>query len=223
LSTQDTNDPVNARLDSYRWVLLYKYYLIAAVVLAGLGLGRLLLSMPAWFGYLEGVPADELMFSQFAFIVIPFVLGLVQIGLFIFAIKSPRRISEAWVRTLHLSINGVAMIAVILGNAFQMIGYGSAPHLAILPILNRVAGVVVFPLNALIPWRFLYEISPNLGQLIGWATSLIIISLAAVWWIRWRNLRYSEEVEEARKLIDSFEAGTVNHLLDESPTSDKHK
>jgi hypothetical protein len=193
LGSEDTSEPSDARSNRHGWLLLYKYYLTAAVVLAGIGVVRVFKSRSefitdsGFFTDTGQVTVVDSIFFISVIIIYPLVLGLVQIGLFIFAVKSLRQITEGWVRTFHLSINGVAVIAVILGNTFQIVGLGSIPFLA---ILNNVAGVVVFPLHALIPWTFLHGISPNVGQLVFWATSLVIIWLAAVWWIRWRDLRY---------------------------------
>jgi len=224
LTTRDTTEPSSARSNSYDWLRLYRYYLIAVVLLAGIGLGTLLLSIPAALGYMQQVSDDESAFILSTLVILPFVSWLVQIGLFVFAIRSLKRIDERWVRTLHLSINSVAVVFSI---SFYVSLFWPFPFAN---IVFQILHVAAIPIGVLVPWNALNSIFPaSPGGLnpvvlvIMFLIYTITLLLAAVWWVHWSRLGYSSEAKDATRPIDAPElhaASPVPSPLNEKGTDD---
>ncbi len=159
MDTHSTNDSVDYEIANERWLTIYRYFLVAAVAFSVIGFTKIILF------YYGGESGGQLVSQS--------VLGIAEIGLFVFALWSLNRVGEKWVRTLHLCINGVA--AIILVN-------GLAP---ILPynILIRVGYIAVFPIDALVPWQLVFELSFH--SLVQIATSIASLTFAAYFFFRW--------------------------------------
>lgn len=160
MDSHNTNDAVDYGLANERWLTIYKYYLMAAVALSVFGFAKFIVlnSGRVSGGQLVGA----------------LVYGIAQIGLFVFALRSLKRVGEKWVRTLQLSINGVAVIMLINGLT-QILPYN---------IFMRVGDIAVFPISALIPWQLVYG-QPLLYSLFRMATSIASLTFAAYFFFRW--------------------------------------
>jgi len=225
LDSDATNDSSEHNLVSNHWLVGYKYYLFAAVTLSTIALGRTLMQLPGQLSSIRNLP-PEIASERNILMFVSLGVGVAKIGLFVFAIYSLKRLSETWVRKLHLSINGAAVIVVILGSVLTIIGPGSMSWY--LSIANRVASVVVFPLWALIPWNFLYQISRTVGQLFSWSMSLTVLAFAAVWWSRWlvsdlanshQHAVHQTEAADTNSEVRAIEFGSDNNVSEPSQKS----
>jgi len=156
---------------------MYRYYLIAVVALSLISLGKFALSVPDLLEYVR--QGDLPGFVQFRFFILRPVTDLAQIGLFLFAISSLKRIREPWVRTLHLSINGVAVIVSLLSYS-RFIW-----NLEYWGLLLNVGHVATIQLHALVPWSLLNTLPGGMRTGISLAVNTGALVLAAVWSYCW--------------------------------------
>jgi hypothetical protein len=132
---------------------------MAAVAFSAIGLAKFLVNI-----------SDQLSGSA---LVGASVWGVAQTGLFVFALWSLRRVGEKWVRTLQLSINGVAVIISIVR---LLDPYSNNVFL-------QVGGAFVFPIGAIVPWQLVYE--TQFYSLIYRATFVASLIFAAYFFFRW--------------------------------------
>lgn len=199
----DTDDAIVSSQHSpsaYRWLAAYRYFMYAAVALGSISI---VLGILSWRASDEFFRTDSFLF--FRFFVLPIGLYVAGIGLFIFAIYSLKRLSEPWVRNLHLWIHGAAVILVLPSLVISAVNtFG--PSLFILGEPSSVAQlasflgqVVVIPLAAIVPWDYLYQTFPPVEQgstlvqnpvftLVQMAVFLATLSLAATWYVLWTNV-----------------------------------
>jgi hypothetical protein len=181
LNSYETSEPSNNWPASYPWLVTYKYYLIAIVALSVIGLGMSISSYYDLLARADLSSIDQYKYSYYR----QFAINIARIGLFIFAINSLKGIGEMWVRTLHLSINGVAAVTGVL---------------AYLPILRlwappdmflSVGYVAVIPIGVLVPWSFLISIFPSglvsvAMMILNLAINTVALGLAVFWLNCWR-------------------------------------
>ena len=186
LNLDTTNDPSYERPAGDRWLVIYRYYLIAAVALSVIGLAKLIFNS----------------FDNF----MPLIFNIAQIGLFVFAINSLNRIGEKWVRTLHLSINGVAVVMGMFYYLENVFGYSQVWSLWYTSIVLQIGGVAVFPIGQLVPWRFLWlhfaeqwrgSGQPPVILMIRMAITTFAFAPAVFWSIRWTKERNASTTNEA--------------------------
>ncbi len=162
MDSQSANDVVDNGPANERWLTIYKYYLMAAVAFSVIGAAKHIVNISDQFSGSTLVGAS--------------VGAFAQTGLFVFALWSIRRVGENWVRTLQLSINGVAVIIVII--KFLQPGLYN--------IFILVGSFFVFPIADVIPWQLVSELS--LGFLVYSATSIASLVFAAYFFFRWLKL-----------------------------------
>ena len=164
MESLNTNDAVDHGPATERWLTVYKNYLVAAVALSVFGLARFIVSNS------DQITSEELAKAL--------VWGGAQIGLFAGALWSTGRVGEKWVRTLHLTINGVAATVLITG--FLPFFFNDT---YILNIVMRFGNIFVFPVGALVPWQLVGELP--LAYLVVTATSFASLTLSAYFFFRW--------------------------------------
>ena len=167
-------DALNHGSVNQRWLTVYKYCLMAAVAFAVVGFAKFIMF---YAGQRSG--------GQLAGWTL---YGIAQIGLFVFALWSLNRVGEKWVRTLHLSINGVAVLIVIIG-FIQPYSYN---------ILIQVGSIVVLPIGALVPWQLLFEL--QLDAYFRSAMSIASLMFAAYFFFQWVRLAVPKAEQQSDSL-----------------------
>ncbi len=119
--------------------------------------------------------------------------ALLKFAFFVFAAKSLKRIGTAWVRNLHIALNGVLSIAVIAAVALNY--------------------TTVFPVILLVPWSlanpFVY-----LGDFLDTVMTLLSIAVPLAWtgyWLRSKRVKNTYVASEA----------TDDEILDAARSSKK--
>jgi hypothetical protein len=161
-------------LANERWLTVYKYYLMAAVALSVIGIAKYLV-----------INFDQASGRQ---LVVASVWGVAQTGLFVFALWSMSRVGERWVRTLQLSINGIAAIMLIIR---LLDPYGMAVANSLYYLFIRVGNVFVFPLESLVFWAFL-----NWSHGLARVTFIAQLIVAAYFLFRWLKLAPPHAAEQ---------------------------
>lgn len=166
MDSQKTDVTGDHGLAKERWLTIYKYYLMAAIAFSVIGFARFLVF------YFDQISGGQLVYVS--------VWGIAQTGLFVFALWSLSRVGEKWVRTLQLSINGVAVIMLIIRmlDPYHMAVAKGSDYL----FFRQVGSVFVFPLESLVPWHLLPQ------PLFRWATPIALLTFAAYFFFRWLKL-----------------------------------
>ena len=169
-----------------RWLVVYRDYLFIAVFLSLFVFAQ---RLPYHLSLLH---YDEVAGRA----ILALVSGVFAIGLFAFAIYSLNRLSEAWVRIFHLSINAAAVIVIFLSLVLRFVlDINQMEH--VLGYALTIGRAAVVPLGALIPWSYLYQVFPySVGlahpiNLLNFATSLLTLAIAAYWSFNWATHRDS--------------------------------
>lgn len=183
MDSDNTNETVDDGVAKERWLTVYKYYLVAAVALSVIGLARHITLSGASF------------------------LDIAPIGLFVFALWSMRRVGERWVRTLQLSINGFAVIMLIIRllDPFYMAAGRGIDYI----FFRLVGSVFVFPLESVVPWHLLPE------PLFRWATPIVLLTIAAYFFFRWFKLAPPRAAERQTAPLPKLriQAGVLTVIL----------
>ena len=129
------------------------------------------------------------------------VWAIAQIGLFVLALRSLGRVGEKWVRTLHLWINGTAVVTVII-SWLSVFSFN---------IFLQVAGIVVLPIETLVPWQLIND--SRLFLLIRSAIYLFDLVFAAYFFFRWLR---------SAPVMAADSQGTLPHTA-EQPSDDWRK
>ena len=183
MDSHNTNDAVDYGLANERWLTIYKYYLMVAVALSLIALAKFIVIISDQFSGSTLVGAS--------------VWGVAQTGLFAFALWSIRRVGEKWVRTLQLSINGVAVIMVII-RFLQPYSYN---------IYIQIGSIFIFPIAGVIPWQLVNEL--QLDLLFRWAISIALLMFTAYFFFRWLKLARPTPV------IATDSQGTPPHVAEQ--------
>lgn len=183
-----------------RWLVVYRDYLFIAVFLSlfafALRLPSNLYMLHYYAQVAAGFPLVGDDYAGRALLILRLVSGVFAIGLFAFATYSLNRLSEAWVRVFHLSINAAAVIVIFLSLVLRFV-----------PAINQMEQVLRYPLTighaavvqlrALIPWSYLYQVFPDPEglahpiNLLSFAVSLLTLAIAAYWSFNWATHRDS--------------------------------
>ena len=220
MSTQEINVPSIGRPSSDQWLINYKQFLIAAVGLSIIGFAVTIYSR---FEYLTVFRGDYS--SMLTIVALPLFANIVQIGLFVFAIRSLNKIGEKWVRTLHLSINAIAVVMCLVSLVIILSGFDQIWRWIFANIILQLGNVTVLPIGDIVPWQYLWSNFPNSGDethpvmvMVRFVVSAIPLALAAYWWDRWNrstdlssaNIPHSEG---RPSLADSSEPPSVGKWL----------
>jgi hypothetical protein len=189
MNTQEMNEPSDSNPLSDQWLLNYKFYLIAAVVLSVIGFAMTTFHRFDFFSHSR----DDYSL-MLRFVALPIFASIVQIGLFAFAISSLSKIGEAWVRTFHLSINALAIVMCLASLLILFGGIDKVWEWVVTSALLQIGGATVFPISEIFPWQYLWSTFPNSGNeshpvmlVVRFAASAIPLALAAYWWDRWNR------------------------------------
>ena len=220
MSTQEINEPSIGSSSSDQWLINYKQFLIAAVGLSIIGFAVTIYSR---FEYLTVFRGDYS--SMLTIVALPLFANIVQIGLFVFAIRSLNKIGEKWVRTLHLSINAIAVVMCLVSLVIILSGFDQIWRWIFANIILQLGNVTVLPIGDIVPWQYLWSNFPNSGDethpvmvMVRFVVSAIPLALAAYWWDRWNrstdlssaNIPHSEG---RPSLADSSEPPSVGKWL----------
>ena len=186
MDSHDTSDAVDHGLANERWLTIYKYYLTVAVAFSVIGL---VTGLARFIEVMSGqVSASALVGAS--------IWGVAQTGLFVFALWSLRRVDENWVRTLQLSINGVAVVMVIIR---FLLPYS-------FNIFIQVGSIFIFPIAGVIPWQLVNELQLD-SLLIRWAIPIALLPFAAYFFFRWLKLAGPTPVMAADSQNTTLPAG----------------
>lgn len=185
MNSPETSDLSNNRAASHQWLVMYKYYLYAVIALSLIGFVAFLLDIPERLTWFRDDPG-----LAFRFLVLPVVIDVARIVLFLFAINSLKRIDEKWTRTFHLSINGIAVVVVLLTFA-QMFWQSEYAY-----VVLGIGHVTVIPIGSLVPWNLLYSVFPpggegqfSVSQMFSVAINLVALAFAVLWSDRWSRIQ----------------------------------
>ncbi len=191
VESQEIREAVERIDGRVAWLDVYQIYLVIALALNVIGLLRN--SPRVFYALVNGIEFQSVFY---------FVLSLASIVLYVFALKSLRRLNKPWVYKLHLAINGAAVVSGLL----WLIPMGSDA----IRNLASIVGVASFSLWAILPRdptafaEFLQAFAPRLADYFSSADGLyqmyrvaniIALALAAVWAVYW--LRYSGTLKMA--------------------------
>jgi uncharacterized membrane protein YhaH (DUF805 family) len=179
LDSTNKRDAINQGLASERWLTIYKYWLVASVAILVIGLAANSVKLADVSNELNvamNMETDSQREYWSRHYESQLLRNMARIGLYVFAIWSLTRVGEKWVRMLHLSINGAAVIG-----ATAMILPGLP--LNIIPILTFPAN----PLLAhLVPYTLLSENLPTVFySLLRWSVRIATLVFAAYFFYRW--------------------------------------
>lgn len=205
-----TSESSGHSADSYRWLIIYRYYLYAALALSVIGIAKNVFGSFQMFGYFADDP-----FQLFVRVVWPLLVDGAQIGLFVFAIVSLATIGQRWVRTLHLWINGAAVVMGLFFLLSSVVNLSAVWGLWYASMFLQLFSIAVLPIGELVPWQYVYS---NLGsedafRLVRGIISIVALAPAILWSVRWIDLHDGVPADVR------IESATRTHDAQSSPTS----